>query len=80
MKLQEAENQTIVYYEVFARRPSDMDLLIPAIDVHQAQLGHLPRLAAADAGTHSARNEVAAKAKGVKRVCIPNRSSKSRRS
>src|SRR6202008_478754 len=29
------------------------------------------------AAFHSARNEAAAKAKGVKRVCIPNRSSKS---
>jgi transposase, IS5 family len=77
VKLQEAENQIIVDYEVFARRPSDMDLLIPAIDVHQAKLGRVPRLVAADAGFYSARNEAAAKAKGVKRVCIPNRSSKS---
>jgi len=29
------------------------------------------------AGFYSAKNEVAAKAKGVKRVCIPNRSTKS---
>jgi IS5 family transposase len=37
----------------------------------------MPRLVAADAGFYSARNEAAAKAKGVKRVCIPNRGSKS---
>ena len=77
LKLQEAENQIVVDYEVFAQRPSDMDLLIPAIDVHQATLGRTPRLVAADAGFYSAKNEAAAKAKGVKRVCIPNRSSKS---
>jgi transposase, IS5 family len=77
VKLQEAENQIIIDYEVFARRPSDMDLLLPAIDVHQAKLGRVPRLVAADAGFYSAKNEAAAKAKGVKRVCIPNRSSKS---
>ena len=77
LKLQEAENQIVVGYEVFAQRPSDMDLLIPAIDVHQATLGRTPRLVAADAGFYSAKNEAAAKAKGVKRVCIPNRSSKS---
>ncbi len=77
VKLQEAENQIIVDYEVFARRPSDMDLLIPAIDVHHAKLGRVPRLVAADAGFYSAKNEAAAKAKGVKRVCIPNRSTKS---
>ncbi len=75
--LREPENQIIIDYEVFARRPSDMDLLLPAIDVHQAKLGRVPRLVAADAGFYSAKNEAAAKAKGVKRVCIPNRSSKS---
>ena len=32
---------------------------------------------AADAAFYSAKNEAAAKAKGVKRVCIPNRSTKS---
>ena len=31
---------------------------------------------AADAAFYSAKNEAAAKAKGVKRVCIPNRSTK----
>jgi IS5 family transposase len=72
-----ADYQIIVDYEFCARRPSDMDLLIPAIDVHQAKLGRVPRLVAADAGFYSAENEAAAKATGVKRVCIPNRSSKS---
>jgi IS5 family transposase len=77
VKLQEAENQIITDYEVYAQRPYDSDLLIPAIDRHQALLGRVPRLVAADAAFYSARNEVAAKAKGVKRVCIPNRSTKS---
>jgi hypothetical protein len=39
----------------------------------------MPRLVAADAGFYSGKNEAAAKAKGVKRVCIPNRASKERR-
>jgi IS5 family transposase len=77
IKLQEAENQIIVDYEVYARRPNDSDLLIPSIAAHQAKLGRVPRLVATDAGFYSARNEAAAKAMGVKRVCIPNRSSKS---
>ena len=42
-----------------------------------SRLGRIPRLVAADASFYSAKNEVAAKAKGVKRVCIPNRSTKS---
>jgi transposase, IS5 family len=77
VKLQEAENQIIIDYEVYAQRPSDSDLLIPAINTHQAKLGRAPRLVAADAGFYSANNEKMAKAKGVKRVCIPNRSTKS---
>ena len=32
---------------------------------------------AADAAFYSGKNEAAAKAKGVKRVCVPNRSTKS---
>lgn len=77
VKLQEAENQIVIDYEVYDRRPSDTDLLIPAIEIHQAKLGRTPRLVAADAGFYSARNEAAAKASGVKRVCIPKRSTKS---
>jgi transposase, IS5 family len=77
VKLQEAENQIITDYEVYARRPSDSDLLVAAVETHQALLGRAPRLVAADAAFYSAKNEAAAKAKGVKRVCIPNRSTKS---
>src|SRR5262245_15518398 len=48
-----------------------------AIETHQARLGRTPRLVAADAAFYSAKNEAAARAKGVKRICIPNRSTKS---
>jgi IS5 family transposase len=77
VKLQEAENQIITDYEVYARRPHDSDLLVPAIDTHRALMGRAPRLVAADAAFYSAKNEAAATAKGVKRVCIPHRSTKS---
>jgi IS5 family transposase len=77
VKLQEAENQIITNYEVYARRPYDSDLLLAAIETHQTLLGRTPRLVAADAAFYSTKNEAAAKAKGVKRVCIPNRSTKS---
>jgi Transposase DDE domain len=77
VKLQEAENQIIIDYEVYDPRPSDSEILIPAIEVHEQKLGCTPRLVAADAGFYSAKNETAAKQKGVKRVCIPNRSTKS---
>jgi transposase, IS5 family len=77
VKLQEAENQIVIDYEVYARRPNDVDLLIPAIEAHRAKLDRVPRLIAGDAAFYSAKNEAAAKAMGVKRFCIPNRSTKS---
>ncbi len=77
VKLQEAENQIVIDYEVYAQRPNDSDLLIPAIEMHATKLGRVPHLLAADAGFYSARNEIEAQARGVKRVCIPNRATKS---
>ena len=76
VKLQEAENQIITDYQVYPQRPYDSDLLVAAIETHQALLGRAPHLVAADAAFYSLKNEAAAKAKGVKRVCIPNRSTR----
>src|SRR5260370_20819008 len=64
-KIQEAENQIVTHYEVFDQRPSDSDLLLPAIDEHQRQLGCIPRALAADAGFFSAANELAPQKRGV---------------
>ena len=77
VKIQEAENQIVIDFEVYDKRPDDRALLVPAIEVHEQQLGQTPRLLATDAGFHSAKNEAAAQDKGVERVCIPNRSTKS---
>ena len=64
-------------FEVYNKRPNDCDLLVPAIEIHQAALGRVPHLIAADAGFYSGKNETAANAMGVKRVSVPNRSTKS---
>jgi IS5 family transposase len=77
VKIQEAEQQIVTHYEVYDKRPSDSDLVIPSLDVHEQQFGQVPRLLAADAGFYSARNEAAAYARGVKRVSIPNLGTKS---
>lgn len=77
VKLQEAENQIVIDYEVYDRKPNDCDLLIPAIDAHIAVFDRAPHLVAADAAFYSGRNEKAAKRKGVRRVSVPNRSTKS---
>ncbi|MCP5115937.1 MAG: ISNCY family transposase [bacterium] len=77
VKIQEAENQIITSYEVYEKRPSDSDLLEPAIAEHQRQLDRVPRTVAADAGFFSARNEKTAEQMGVKQVAVPNYSTKS---
>jgi transposase, IS5 family len=77
VKVQEAENQIVIDFEVYDQKPSDSDLLIPAIQAHEQLLGRVPDLAAADAGFFSAKNEAEAQQMGVKRVSVPNRSTKS---
>ena len=77
VKIQEAEAQIVTHYEVYAERPSDCDLLLPAIAVHEELLGRKPYLVTADAAFFSQRNELAAQARGIKRVAVPNRSTKS---
>jgi IS5 family transposase len=77
IKVQEAEAQIITSYEVYEKRPSDSALLVPAIEVHEERLGRVPHLVAGDAGFYSASGEKAAHKMGVKRVSVPNRSTKS---
>ena len=78
VKIQEAEAQIVTHFEVYAERPSDCDLLLPAIAVHEELLGRKPYLVTADAAFFSQRNENAARTRGVKRLAIPNRSTKSK--
>jgi transposase, IS5 family len=77
VKIQEAENQIVIHCEVFAQRPSDSDLLVPAVEKHKQLLQRPPELVAADAGFFSAANETATRQMGVKRVAVPSRSTKS---
>jgi IS5 family transposase len=77
VKIQEAENQIVTHFEVFAERPPDSDLLLSSIQVHQQRLGRVPRLVAADAGFYSCEQEKAAQAMGVRRISVPNKRTKS---
>ena len=77
VKVQEAENQIVIHFEVYDTRPADSDVLIPAIEIHQQTTGRTPDMAAGDAGFYSAKNVAMAKQKGVKRVSVPSRSTKS---
>jgi IS5 family transposase len=75
--LQEAENQIITSYEVFDERPSDGDLLRPAVEKQKQRVGRVPELVAGDAGFYSKAQETAIEEMGVKWVSVPNRRTKS---
>ncbi len=77
VKVQEAENQIITHYEVFAERPEDSHLLVSAVEQHQRRFGRAPRMVAADAGFYSLKNEKTIQGMGVRRVAVPSRNSKS---
>jgi IS5 family transposase len=77
VKIQEAENQVIVDYEVYAKRPNDSDLLVESVERHTERMGRVPELVAADAGFYSMANEKELEQRGVKRISVPNRSTKS---
>jgi IS5 family transposase len=77
VQVQEAENQIITHYEVFAERPSDSELLVGAVAAHQRKLGRTPTLVAADAGFYTRENERTIQTMGVQWVSIPNRNTRS---
>jgi IS5 family transposase len=77
VKIQEAENQIITAYEVYEQRPNDKDLLAPSVEIHQQRLHRVPIMVAGDAGFYSAQGEAKVQDMGVKRVSVPNRSTKS---
>src|SRR5258705_5382732 len=73
VKIQEAENQIVTHFEVYAARPADSTLLLSSIEVHQQRLGRIPRRVAADAGFYSRENEKAGQALGVRWMSVPNK-------
>jgi IS5 family transposase len=77
VQVQEAENQIITHYDVFDHRPSDRELLADAVDAQIDVLGRVPDMVTADAGYYSQALENAVLEKGVKRVAVPNRNTRS---
>jgi IS5 family transposase len=78
VKIQEAEGQIITDYEVCATRVPDQDLWAPSLAKHRQLFGRPPRLAVADAGFASGKNEATATECGVKRVVLPGASKRSK--
>jgi IS5 family transposase len=75
--IQEAEHQIVTGFDIHVGRPADVTLWTPALDRHQAIFGRAPDLAAGDRGFSSARNEQAARDRGVRRVVLPRSGPKS---
>jgi transposase, IS5 family len=75
VKIQEAENQIVTHFEVFAQRPPDSTLLLPSVPVHQQRLGRTPEWVAGDAGFYSCQQEKALRSLGVRRISVPNKRS-----
>lgn len=78
VKIQEAEGQIITDFEVCATRVPDQDLWLPSIEKHRQLFGRLPRLAVADAGFASGKNEAKATELGVNHVVLPGASKRSK--
>ncbi len=62
---------------MFAERPPDSTLLVPAVAEHRRRFGRVPQLATADAGFYAQKNETALRELGVQRVAVPSRSTRS---
>ncbi len=60
VKIQEAEGQFITDYEVCPTRGADQDLWVPSLEKHRQLFGRPPRMAVADAGFASRKNEAIA--------------------
>jgi len=78
VEIQEAENQVIVDYAVFAERPNDSGLLVESVERRTERMGRVPELVAAEAAFYSMANEKELEQRGVKRISVPNRSTKSK--
>jgi IS5 family transposase len=77
VKIQEAENQVVISYEVYDQRPNDKDQLVPSVEIHRQRLKRVPTMVAGDAAFYSAQGEAQVQGMGVKRISVPNRSTKS---
>jgi IS5 family transposase len=73
VRIDEAENGIVSGYQVLQGNSPDTSSWLPALEQHQASFGHAPRMATADRGFYSAKNERTAQALGVKQVALPAR-------
>lgn len=71
VRIDEVENGIVSNYSVEADNRSDQKSWVPAVEGHKALFGRVPRMATADRGYHTAKNEKVAEALGVEQVALP---------
>jgi IS5 family transposase len=76
VEIDEVERGFVSDFQLFDGNPSDVTMLIPAIDRHKNHFGRPPKKVATDRGFWSLKNEEDAYSLGVKRVSIPIRGGK----
>jgi IS5 family transposase len=73
VRVDEVENGIVSCYEVLEGNASDTKAWGAALKQHQVSFGRPPRMATADRGYFSAKNEQEAQDSGVKKVALPAR-------
>lgn len=73
VRIDEVEHGIVSGYQVLEGNPADMNSFLPAIEQHKVLFGEAPKMATADRGYFSARNEREAEALGVEKVALPAR-------
>jgi len=73
VQVDEVENGIVSNYDVKDGNPADVDQWTPSVSQHKAIFGRAPKLATADRGFYSAKNESSAHAFGVDHAVLPAR-------
>lgn len=73
VRIDEVENGIVSGYEVLEGNAADTNSWLPALKHHQSSFGDAPRMATADRGFFTAKNEREAEALGVQKVALPAR-------
>jgi IS5 family transposase len=76
--VQQVEGKFITNYQVFARRPSEPELVDAAIETHWDQFGVLPRLLAADKGFYRSMEDIRALEESIEIVSIAKKGKRTR--
>jgi IS5 family transposase len=71
VRIDEVENGIVSGYQVLEGNAADTNSWLPAIQHHQARFGNAPKMATADRGFFSAKNEREAEDLGVEKVALP---------